>query len=178
MIFAATGHFRQFAIVELSRRAHFRWQRQEICGRERWRPNRAGRQGRSSAPPSGKQYQLHRGVPTGSYSSPTCSRPQIRAAPQQPRKWVHLPLSTARQPRRSRAGNVDKADRAIGAVGIDERLAVFGNRNDFRGCRRFDLSAPLRQIFCNGEGSDAVEDRFGRERKMRQKRKVLSAERR
>ena len=63
--------------------------------------------------------------------------------------------------RRLGIGDVDKADAAERAVGIDQRIAVLGRGDDLGRCRR-QLFLVGRQVGSDGERRDAVEDRIGR----------------
>jgi hypothetical protein len=71
-----------------------------------------------------------------------------------------LDLDDAAGNRIFRVGDVDEADRAQRAVGIDQHHAVLGGRDDFRR-GRCGLVHVGGQIACDGEGGDAVEHHVG-----------------
>jgi hypothetical protein len=66
--------------------------------------------------------------------------------------------------RRLRVGDVDEADGAQRAVGIDERVAVFRGGDDFGRRRRGRIGA-FRQVGRNRDGCDTIEDLIGVGRK-------------
>ena len=82
------------------------------------------------------------------------------AAGDRDRRRLAVDLDDAAGLRRLGIGDVDEADRAVGAVGIDQRVAVLAGGDDLRR-GRLRLVGIGRQVRGDREGGDAVEHHVG-----------------